>query len=206
MFGGKPVKSTSFRNQYFQDHSRRIVMDERGKMRVEYVYEGVYHIAECTAKSWRLRKVLFLAALLTSGYLLLSAMLLDVACNYCRDVVFLQCGILFCLLGSAVGTVFRMLSGSKMTKWEYRIAVNTPKECAVLITAVALALVGDVLASMAAGRWTAAPAAWEVVLRIALLAAVQLFLALWVRRERYTEEISHDLPHGVDITNDFRNF
>lgn len=201
------MERTSFRDRYFRDYSRKIVMDrDTGATHVEFVYEGVYYTAAMTAKNWRRRKVLLAAAVVLSAFLLLSAMTVDVPANRGTDVVLMETAVLFLLLGDGVGAVSRLMAKPRMTRQEYRMGVKTLTECSGLAAVVLVMLLLDLGVSFGLGRW---PWQGELVgLRIRLVLLVSLCTGLYyaVKGERYTAEQSHDLPHGIDITDDFVNF
>ena len=200
------MEQRPLRDRFFQDHARKIVMDERGRTRVEYVYEGDYYTAELTDRQWNVRKAGLLALLLASAALLLSAMMTEIRPNHAQDVVLMEAVTLFLLLGDCVGMASRLAHGRRLQKQEYRLAVKTLTECSFLAVCVLAALLLDLAVSLLAGRWAWEPPALGFLVRVVLLLAAQLGAAVLVRRERYATQASHDMPHGIDITNDFVNF
>ena len=200
------MKGQSPRDRFFQDYSRKIVMDKRGKTHVEYVYEGDYYTAELTGGQWNIRKAGLLLLLLLSVALLLSAMLTELTLNHAGDVVLLEVLALFLLMGDGVGMASRLVHGRRLRKQEYRMAVKTVTECSFLAACVLAVLFLDITVSTLVGRWVWEAPVLGFLVRVLLLLAAQLGMAVLVRREHYTTQVSGDMPHGIDITNDFVNF
>lgn len=192
----------SFRKHYFQGYARKITLDENNNTHVEYVYEGMYHVADCSAAQWAVRKVRLVLCCCLEAFLLITAMSLPAQGNYHTDMILLQVLALLLLLGESVGAFFRLVCTRRMTTWEYRINIKTPRECAQL-AAVVLAVVWlDAAASAWLGRWGLDELGVWLLVLTALAAAVQAVTAHCVGKETYTEEQSRDMPNGIDITND----
>lgn len=196
-------KRYGFRDNYFQDHSRKIVLGMDGNPRVEYVYEGIYYSLEGTDRQWNLSKLYF--TLLTTGAAacLLLAMLTETPGNHMTDITVLEVISMFLLFGVGIGVFNRLTAPRQMTKWEYRMGVVTIKEFSLLLLVSLAALLLDEAVSMMTGRL-----AWDgtnVLLmgKLALCFALVLAQLRKARKERYQERFSDDLPNGIDITNDF---
>lgn len=197
------MKFYSFRSRYFDGYSRKIVLDKKENARVEYVYEGIYHIAECSGAQWRLHKAVLLLFALLGDILLIFSMSAYVPANFCSDVLLLQVSVLFLLFANTLGAISRLSCGRKLTKWEYRMGVKTISECSLLSFFVLLALLLDEGGSFLTGRWSFDADALTAFFPLVFLAVLQLSCVFLVKKETYREEISNDLPHGIDITNDF---
>lgn len=196
-------KRSSFRDSYFQDHARKIVLGADGNPHVEYVYEGIYYTLGDTDRRWFLRKLGCFAMSAASAGLLLSAMMTDTALNRMADILILQVLALFSFLGLGVGVVNRLTAPRRMTKWEYRMGVVTLKECSLLLVLILGCMLADGVLSVLLGRIV-----WESTCAVALGKMLSCLLVVLVqyrlvRTEAYRQEISEDLPSGIDITNDF---
>lgn len=193
----------SFRNDYYQDHSRKIVLGANGNPHVEYVYEGIYYTLDGTERAWRLKKLLHLVLTGAAVYLLLSVMLTETPGNHMADITMLQVFALFLFLGVGIGVFNRLTAPRNMTKWEYRMSIVTVRECCGLLILSIGALLTDELLSVVMGRTVFDQTnclIWGKTALSLLLVFAQYRL---VKEERYLERISDDLPHGIDITNDF---
>ena len=192
-----------FSDSYFQDHSKKIVLGADGNARVEYVYEGIYYTMEGTDRQWLRGKVRYLLLSAAAAALLLVGMTTETALNRVTDVMLLQIFSLFLFLGLGIGVVNRLTVPRSMTKWEYRMGVATVKECSLLLVWSLGVLLLDGCGALVFGRigfdWKSA----QVLLEI--LGGLLLILCQYrlVKKERYREEISDDLPTGTDITSDF---
>ncbi|MCD8397267.1 MAG: hypothetical protein LUD12_08825 [Lachnospiraceae bacterium] len=197
----------SFRNRYFKDFSRKIVVDPQSmKTRVEYVYEGTYYTMEDSKNLWLLRKAAYtLLFLLETGAYLLS-MAQRTLSNYLMPVTLIQAIGIFLLMGSGMSLFCRITSSQRMTDWEYRMAVTSMREFSGLFGGImTMLLIGEVAYLVANGSLLAEGEPITLLLQ-AFAAGVGLFLAGCVQREHCRTDISQDLPKGIDITNDFASF
>lgn len=193
-----------FRDNYFQDHSRKIVLGENGNPKVEYVYEGIYHTLNASDRQWRLSKLLFPLLTAAGVICLVSAMMTEVPGNHIKDLAMLQAISLLLFFGMGVGAFSRMTAPRHMTRWEYRMGVATLREFSLLVMLSLGALLADELISALLGRITFDAANGALWLKLAACFALVLVQYRLVKKETYLEQVSDDLPHGIDITNDFQ--
>lgn len=195
--------SFGFRNRYFEGYARKIVLSDRGKAHVEYVYEGNYYTALCTDSVWIWHKVLYL--LLTAAAVVgqLTAMAAASDINRIRLITAIQAIGLLLLLSLGVGAFSRASAPRNMTRWEFRTAVQTLRECSALYLCLQAVLLAAALLLAAAG--TVSPdGQWLIFLGCTLFSVcMAVLLHRSVKKEQYRQELSDDIPHGTDITGDF---
>lgn len=196
-------RSHGFRENYYQDHSRKIVLGENGNPHVEYVYEGIYHTLNGSDQQWKKSKLLYTLLTAAGGLCFLSVMGTETPGNHLKDVAFLQAVALLLFFGSCIGVFSRLTAPRHMTVWEYRMGVATLREFSLLLLISLVLLIADEGISLLVGRIT--PDGTVAVLCLKLVSCFALVLVQYkmLRKERYLEQISDDLPHGIDITNDF---
>lgn len=195
--------ASSFRERYYQDHSRKIVLGADGNPRVEYVYEGIYHTLNGTDAQWKQTKVVYPLLTAAGTACLLWAMLTETPGNHLKDIALLQALCLLMLFGTGVGAFNRIMAPRHMTRWEYRMGVATLREFS-LLTLLLLAVLGaDEVISAFAGRIAVDATVLALWLTLLLCFALMLIQYRLLKKEVYRERISDDLPSGTDITNDF---
>lgn len=192
-----------FRDGYFQDHSRKIILGENGNPKVEYVYEGIYHTLDASDRQWRISKLLFPLLTAAGVICLVSAMMTEVPGNHIKDLAMLQAVSLLLFFGMGVGAFCRITAPRHMTRWEYRMGVVTLREFSLLLMLSLGALLADEIISALLGRIALDGANALLWLKLAACFALALVQYRLVKKETYQEQISDDLPHGIDITNDF---
>lgn len=197
-------RSRSFRESYYQDHSRKIVLGADGNPRVEYVYEGIYHTMDCTESKWVRTKLAYTSLTAAGAACLLWAMLTETPGNYLKDIAMLQALSLLLFFGAGVGAFNRITAPRHMTKWEYRMGVATLREFSLLILVFLGVLLADEVISVLMGRILLEGTALLLWLKVALSLSLILIQYRLLKKETYLERISDDLPHGIDITNDFK--
>lgn len=199
----KDKRPHSFRENYFQDHSRKIVLGENGNPHVEYVYEGIYYTLDGTDAQWKRNKVLCLLLTVAGAACLLSVMLTETPGNHMKDLALLQALSLLLFFGAGVGVFNRITAPRHMTKWEYRMGVATLREFSLLLLMSLGVLITDEVISAVFGRFV--PDSIVILLWTKTVLCFGLILIQYrlLKKETYLERISDDLPHGVDITNDF---
>lgn len=203
MVMAKDKRLHGFRDSYYQDHSRKIVLGADGNPHVEYVYEGIYYTLDGSDRRWRLGKLLHLALTTGAAAVLLSVMLTETPGNHRTDITLLQVICLFLFFGAGIGVFNRLTAPRHMTRWEYRMGVATVRECSALLLLCLGALLADELVSAALGRLVFDRTSALVCLKTALCLLLVFAQYRLVKKERYSEHASDDLPHGIDITNDF---
>lgn len=199
----KDKRLHSFRENYFQDHSRKIVLGENGNPRVEYVYEGIYHTLEGTDAQWKRSKCLYALLTVAGAACLLSVMLTETLGNHIKDIALLQALSLLLFLGAGVGVFNRIAAPRHMTKWEYRMGVATPREFSLLLLLSLGVLITDEVISALIGRFVLDGTVILLWTKSTLCFVLILIQYRLLKKETYLERISDDLPHGIDITNDF---
>ena len=199
----KDKRHHSFRENYFQDHSRKIVLGEDGKPKVEYVYEGIYHTLDGTDQQWKLSKLSHSFLTVVGAFSLISAMMTETPCNHIKELALLQALSLLLYFGAGVGIFNRIVAPRHMTRWEYRMGVATLREFSLLLLISMGILLVDGAVSALTGRMVLDAAAVFAWLKIVLSFALMLVQYRKLKAEAYLEQISDDLPHGIDITNDF---
>lgn len=192
-----------FREKYYQDHSRKVVLGADGKLRVEYVYEGIYHTLNGSDGQWKRSKVIYPLLTAAGAVCLLSVMLTPTPGNYMKDIVLLQAVSMLLFFGAGIGAFSRMTSPRHMTKWEYRMGVATIREFSVLLLISLAALIADEVVSAIIGRIIPDGTVILLWLKTALCFALVQMQYWLLKKETYREQVSDDLPSGIDITNDF---
>lgn len=199
----KTKRHHSFRENYFQDHSRKIVLGEDGNPRVEYVYEGIYYTLDATERQWKRSKLQYGLLTVAGAFSLISAMMTDTPGNYIKDMSMLQALSLLLFFGAGVGVFNRLTAPRNMTKWEHRMGVATLREFSLLLLMSLGALTADGIISALTGRIALDGTVIFLWLKIILSFVLVLIQYRLLKREVYLERFSDDLPHGIDITNDF---
>lgn len=199
----KDKRHHSFRENYFQDHSRKIVLGEDGNPKVEYVYEGIYRTLDGTDQQWKLSKLCYGFLTVAGAFSLISAMMTETPCNHIKDLALLQALSLLLYFGAGIGVFSRIMAPRRMTRWEYRMGVATLQEFSLLLLISMGILLADGSASALTGRTVPDRPAVFVWLKIVLSFALMLVQYRKLKKEAYLEQSSDDLPHGIDITNDF---
>lgn len=192
-----------FREKYYQDHSRKIVLGADGNPRVEYVYEGIYYTLDGSDGRWKRSKAAYPLLTAAGAVCLLSVMLTQTPGNYVKDIVLLQAVSMLLFFGAAIGVFNRITAPRHMTKWEYRMGVATIREFSLLLLISLAALMTDEVGSALAGRFAVDGTVILLWLKTALCFALVLLQYRLLKKETYLERISDDLPSGIDITNDF---
>ncbi|MCD7835015.1 MAG: hypothetical protein LUH00_13690 [Lachnospiraceae bacterium] len=190
---------------YFKGYSRKVVMDENMEMHSEYVYEGTYYTMDCPDNVWIRRKGRVLILFLLAAVTLIWGMMGAAEANARKGIVFLQAASLLLLLGTAICVCCRLSAGRKMTDWEYRMSVVSIREFALMDMLALGAAAAAVGCGVLFGLFAFSMAEVTLFLKLVAGAAFSWILMREVKKEVYREEISQDLPHGVDMTNDFEN-
>lgn len=199
----KDKRHHSFRENYFQDHSRKIVLGEDGNPKVEYVYEGIYHTLDGTDQQWKRSKLRYSLLTVAGSLSLISAMMTETPGNHIKDLALLQALSLLLYFGAGVGIFNRITAPRHMTRWEHRMGVATLREFSLLLLISLGILLADGAVSALTGRTVLDGTAALAWLKVVLSFALMLIQYRQLKKEVYLEQISDDLPHGIDITNDF---
>ncbi len=200
-------KISYFRKMYYKDYSRRIVMDhESMKSRIEYVYEGLYYSPDCPEGEWKLKKILYFLITLISAGIFIYSMSMEIPSNYLKYIAMLQSVCLFLFLGLILGGFCRLTVKKKMTIWEYRMSVPSLKELSSLLSAfIGVILLCEIITAILYREVLSSLRIGHMVMQLVCL-CMTLFLAKQIKKEKYSNGKSRDLPRGIDITNDFENF
>lgn len=191
-----------FNQKYFEGYRRCITMDENGHMRVEFVYEGLYHIPKMERGARLRHKALFVLLPAAGLLLMIAGMTRRTAGNALGYMTLMQVFGLFMLALSLVCGIVRAFAGSRLTEWEYRMGVLSVKELNLvgfLVTGFLAAAELVLIARGQAGRVSDEALSCALY---ALLSGAQFFALRTVMRERYEAEESQDLLEGVDVTPD----
>lgn len=195
----------SFRDNYYQDYSRKIVQGADEKAHVEYVYEGIYYAQDVLDRQWYLYKLCYMVLTVLGAAALLSAMCMETTGNYLKDMTMLQAVSLFLFLGAGVGACSRLAAPRRMTRWEYRMGVVSLREFSQLLVLCLSILLADGLVSGVSGRLLFDRTGVIFLIRQAVCLLVAGIQYRFIKNEHYLEQVSEDLPHGIDITNDFES-
>lgn len=193
-----------FREKYYQDHSRKIVLGADGNPKVEYVYEGIYYTLDASDAQWKRSKAVYPLLTAAGAVCLLSVMLTPTPGNYIKDIVLLQAVSMLLFFGGAIGAFNRITAPRHMTKWEYRMGAATLREFALLLLMALGLLMADEVVSVIIGRIALDGTVIALWLKLALCFALVLVQYRKLKQETYLEQESDDLPSGIDITNDFQ--
>lgn len=198
---------TGFRERYYEDFSRRIVLDGRGKAGVEYVYEGTYYTLAGSDRTWVIHNILPVLSAALSTLTLILAMCVDTEVNSVKAVTALQAAALLLLLALWTGVFTRLTAKRDMTLWEYRMAVKTVSECSLLFSVLQTVVFVTAMVIAVTGKDGFNTESLLFLFLTFLSSSLLFLLFLFVRREHYLTRQSNDLPHGEDITGDFaRNY
>ncbi len=195
-------EQSMFNRMYFEGYRRCVTMDDAGRMRVEFVYEGVYYKPQMNRRAALGHKAACTAVPAVALAGLIAVMTLRTDGNALGYMTLAQVLCLFMLGLSLVCGAVRAAAGGRMTEWEYRMGVLSVKELNLvgLLGAAFLAIAEIVL--LARGQ-TASPGAEALCCAAyVLLAVVQLALLRLVGREHYDTQESEDVLKGVDVTAD----
>lgn len=195
--------SFGFRDRYFEGYARKIVLDDGGNARIEYVYEGTYYTALCTDRAWIRQKVLYLLLVAATAGGQIAAMAAASGINRIKWITAIQAGELLLLLMLGVGAFSRVTAPRNMTRWEFRTAVQTLRECSVLYLCLQAVLLAAAVLLVAAGMVSLDGQLLSFFGCTLLSACMALLLHRNVKKEQYRQELSDDVPHGTDITGDF---
>lgn len=186
-----------FNQKYFEGYRRAITMDESGRMRVEFVYEGIYYTR--TVSESLPHKLCFILAPLVSIAMVIRNMSARTPMNYVKAVMFFQILLLFLLFLNLICGAVRCSAKEKLTQWEYRMSSLSVKE----ISAVSI-LVSAVLSVVSLARMVTGPDPLMNLYKstaVYILAAVlQGFLMAAAMREKYMQTESEDVLNGIDVT------
>lgn len=199
----KERKSFRFRDNYYDGYSRKIVIGSGNKAHIEYVYEGIYHIPQCTEGVWIKRKIIyFLLSLLTVLSHILE-MCIETQLNSIKVLTALESLLLLILIALISSSLSRLTLGRRMTRWEYRMGVLTLKESSFLVFLLESVILLISVVLLFKGRIHSDGVIFSFFLFSAVSAVLAFILFFSVRNEKYGEEISSDTTHGEDITNDY---
>lgn len=196
-------KSYGFRDSYYQDHSRKIVLGGNGNPKVEYVYEGLYHTLDGTDRQWKQSKLNCTVLTVAAAACLVWAMQMETYGNFLKDIAMLQAISLLLFFGTGVGVFNRMTAPRHMTQWEYRMSVATIREFSLLLIMSLGILLTDEALSLITGRIPFDLSAALLCLKLAFCFFLISLQYRMLKKESYLGTFSDDLPHGIDITNDF---
>ena len=200
----KPMNSEEhngslFNQKYFEGYRRAITMDDSGRMRVEFVYEGIYY-TRVIPESMQ-HKLLFVLIPVLSLIGIIWVMSERIPMNYSKGVLFAQVLLLFMLGLNLVCGIVRLLSSKKLTRWEYRLGVISVKEISLIG-----ALASSSLAITALIRVFSAIDSWKLVGRgltvYFIVSVLQLLLLKIVSAEKYHQDESRDILKGIDVTDE----
>lgn len=174
-------------------------MDDSGKMRVEFVYEGIYYTRSISESF--LHKLLFvlIPALSIAGLIL--TMSSRIPMNYSKGVLFGQVLLLLLLGLNLVCGMVRILSGEKLTRWEYRLSVISVKEISLVGALASLSLFITGLVRILTGRETPVMASGGTAVYFTVT-VLQLLLLIIVSSEKYFQDESRDILQGIDVTDE----
>jgi len=197
--GKQNTRGSLFNQKYFDGYTRRITLRD-GRLRSQFVYEGTVYTPRAGAPAWRRAKGFCLLLWAAHTALLLAALAQKIPANRMRGVAALGAAAVLCALGLAALTALRLMTGTRLTQWEYRMAAVSLKELAGLAAVFALALACCAAFVPAATGTEFSPAALACALGsgAAALAEVRLLAA-----ERYDAAPSEERPSGIDLTADF---
>ncbi|MGM9521295.1 MAG: hypothetical protein ACI3VB_02310 [Oscillospiraceae bacterium] len=191
-----------FNQKYFEGYKKRIVIDEDGNQKIEFVYEGTYYHLDADERTWKRKKLLILAQIILCIAAVVLAMAWNSAVNGIKWLVALQVLLFFSLLGLLLCGCFRLGAKYRMTQYEYRMSVVSVREFA-LLSVIFAALLLLAVPSVLIARDLFLPSETVQLLAYLAVSGMLIWMFFSVKGERYIEEESHDMPHGVDITNDF---
>lgn len=196
-----PVKHSGslFNQKYFEGYRRAITMDESGKMRVEFVYEGIYYTR--TSRESLPHKLCFILVPLLSIVGMIWTMADRIPMNFSKGVMFFQILLLFLLFLNMICGVVRCSAKEKLTRWEYRISSLSVKEISAVCVLVSAGLFITAAARVLAGTdpFRISYRGLSVYLLISILHGL---LLLFTMREKYLETESEDILKGIDVTNE----
>ena len=188
-----------FNQKYFEGYRRAITMDDSGRMRVEFVYEGIYY-TRVIPESMQ-HKLLFVLIPVLSLIGIIWVMSERIPMNYSKGILFAQVLLLFMLGLNLMCGIVRLLSSQKLTRWEYRLGVVSVKEISLVG-----ALVSSALAITALIRVFSATDSWKLVGRgltvYFTVSVLQLLLLKIVSAEKYHQDESRDILKGIDVTDE----
>ena len=187
-----------FNQKYFEGFRRAITMDETGKMRVEFVYEGFYYTRSIPESL--LHKLCFLLVPALSAAGLIWAMSFRNPMNYSKGVMFFQILLLFLLSLELVCGVVRITAKEKLTHWEYRMASLSVKEISAVSILVSVGLIAAAAVRIAEERDFALLYRGAVIYILILI--LQSILMTAALREKFIATESEDVLKGIDVTNE----
>lgn len=187
-----------FNQKYFEGFRRAITMDESGKMRVEFVYEGIYY-TRSVPESF-LHKLCFILFPFISAAGLIWTMYFRIPMNYSKCVMFFQILLLFLLFLELICGVVRCTAKEKLTHWEYRMASLSVKEISAVSALVSAGLIAAAAVRIAKGQDPVHLSRGAFIYILILI--LQSILMTAAMREKYIATESEDVLKGIDVTNE----